>query len=89
MQLQALPFLILQEDEMNKNIIKDIVIRALKTFVQAFLSAISVDALLGVTDLDTLKRIGISMLIAGTAAGLSAVWNAALEITGSSGGAAA
>lgn len=76
---------------MNKQIIKDIVVRALKTFVQAFLSAISVDSLLGVTDLDTLKRIGISMLIAGTAAGISAVWNTALEATNmnSSGGAAA
>ena len=64
---------------MDKIIIKDIAVRALKTFVQAFLSAVSVDALLGVTDFDALKRIGISMLIAGTAAGISAVWNAALE----------
>ena len=76
---------------MNRQIIKDIIIRALKTFVQAFLSAISVDALLGVTDFDTLKRIGISMLIAGTAAGISAVWNTALEAanTQPQGGAAA
>lgn len=64
---------------MNKQIIKDILIRAAKTFVQAFLSAISVDALLGVTDFDALKRIGLSMLIAGSAAGISAVWNAALK----------
>ncbi len=84
-------FLILQEDEMNKQIIKDIVIRALKTFVQAFLSAISVDSLLGVTDFDTLKKIGISMLIAGTAAGISAVWNTVAEASNMnlSGGAAA
>ncbi len=76
---------------MNRQIIKDIIIRALKTFVQAFLSAISVDALLGVTDFDTLKRIGISMLIAGTAAGISAVWNTALEAANNKpqGGAAA
>lgn len=64
---------------MNKQIIKDIIIRAAKTFVQAFLSAISVDALLGVTDFDALKRIGLSMLIAGSAAGICAVWNAALK----------
>ncbi len=64
---------------MNKKVIKDIIIRAAKTFVQAFLSAISVDALLGVTDFDALKRIGLSMLIAGSAAGISAVWNAALN----------
>lgn len=76
---------------MNKQIIKDIVIRALKTFVQAFLSAISVDSLLGVTDFDALKKIGISMLIAGTAAGISAVWNTASEASNInlSGGAAA
>lgn len=75
---------------MNRTIIKDIVIRALKTFVQAFLSAVSVDALLGVTDFDAFKRIGISMLIAGTAAGISAVWNTTLEVTNiTSGGAAA
>lgn len=75
---------------MNKTIIKDILIRALKTFVQAFLSAVSVDTLLGVTDFDTLKRIGISMLIAGTAAGISAVWNTMLEVPNiTSGGAAA
>lgn len=64
---------------MNKQIIKDIAVRAAKTFVQAFLSAISVDTLLGVTDLNALKRIGLSMLIAGTAAGISAVWNTALK----------
>ncbi len=75
---------------MNKTIIKDIVIRALKTFVQAFLSAVSVDALLGVTDFDAFKRIGISMLVAGTAAGISAVWNTMLEVTNiTSGGAVA
>lgn len=65
---------------MNKEILKDIAVRAVKTFAQAFLSAISVDALFGVTDKDTLKSVGISMLIAGTAAGISAVWNAAVEI---------
>ena len=65
---------------MNRQIIKDIVIRALKTFVQAFLSAISVDALLGVTDFDAFRKIGLSMLVAGTAAGISAVWNSLVSI---------
>lgn len=59
---------------------KDVAIRALKTFAQAFISSISIDALFGVTDLDMLKKIGISMLIAGTAAGISAVWNSALKL---------
>lgn len=65
---------------MNKSVIKDIAIRAAKTFIQAFLSSVSVDALLGITDFDTLKRVGISMLIAGTAAGICALWNAGLKI---------
>ena len=65
---------------MNKSVIKDIAIRAAKTFIQAFLSSVSVDAFLGVTDFDTLKRVGVSMLIAGTAAGICALWNAGLKI---------
>ena len=65
---------------MNTSVIKDIAIRAAKTFIQAFLSSVSVDALLGVTDFDTLKRVGVSMLIAGTAAGICALWNAGLKI---------
>lgn len=68
---------------MDKNKIKDVAIRALKTFAQAFISAISVDTLLGVSDLDMLKKIGVSMLIAGTAAGISALWNSALKMLGS------
>jgi hypothetical protein len=64
---------------MSKEKIKDILIRAGKTFTQAFLSALSVDALLGVTDVDTFKRIGISILIAAGAAGISAVWNMILD----------
>ena len=70
---------------MNKEIIKDIAIRAAKTFAQAFFSAISVDTLLGVTDLDTLKKIGISMLVAGSAAGICAVWNLILNLNNTKG----
>ena len=61
--------------KLTKEQIKDIVARAGKTFAQAFISAISVDSIFGVTDLDTLKRIGLSMVIAGVAAGISAIWN--------------
>lgn len=60
---------------MTKEKIKDVVSRASKTFVQAFVSSISVDALIGVTDFDTLKKLAISVLIAAVAAGISAVWN--------------
>ncbi|MBQ2847211.1 MAG: hypothetical protein IJE74_03035 [Clostridia bacterium] len=65
--------------EETKIIIKDTAIRAAKTFLQAFLSAISVDALLGVTDFDAFKKVGLSMLIAALAAGISAVWNGTVK----------
>lgn len=61
--------------KLTKQQVKDIFARAGKTFAQAFISAISIESILGVTDLDVLKRIGLSMLIAGVAAGISAVWN--------------
>ncbi|MBQ2902809.1 MAG: hypothetical protein IJA31_11605 [Clostridia bacterium] len=64
---------------MTKEKVIDILERAGKTFLQAFLSAISVDVLLGVTDFAALKKVGISMLIAALAAGISAVWNMALD----------
>jgi hypothetical protein len=48
--------------------IKDILVRAIKTFVQAFLASLTVAQ---VTDTETLK----AALVAGVAAGISAVWN--------------
>lgn len=65
--------------EDTKEMIFDIIERAFKTFMQAFLSAISVDTLLGVTDFDGLKKVGLSMLVAAVAAGISAVWNTAVK----------
>jgi len=59
----------------NKDKLKDTAVRALKTFIQAFLAAISVDSLFGVTDLDSLKKVLVTILIAAVAAGISAVWN--------------
>lgn len=64
--------------EETKTIIADVAERAVKTFLQAFLSSISVDVLLGVTDFDAFKKVGISMLVAALAAGISAVWNGAV-----------
>lgn len=72
--------------ETTKEMIIDILERSGKTFLQAFMSAISVDVLLGVTDFDALKKVGLSMLVAALAAGISAVWNAAAKSLG--GGAA-
>ncbi|MBQ3006742.1 MAG: CHAP domain-containing protein [Clostridia bacterium] len=64
---------------MTKEKIKDFAIRALKTFIQAFLASISVDALIGVTDFEVLKKIAVSILIAAVAAGISAVGNMLLD----------
>lgn len=72
--------------EETKQMIIDILERAGKTFMQAFLSAISVDVLLGVTDFDAFRKVGVSMLVAALAAGISAVWNGAVKSLG--GGAA-
>ena len=47
---------------------KDILVRAAKTFVQAFIATLAVAQ---ITDNDSLK----AALIAGIAAGVSAVWN--------------
>lgn len=64
---------------MTKEKIKDIITRASKTFIQAFIGSITIDGFFGVTDLDAIKRIALSMLVAGVAAGVSAVWNLALD----------
>ncbi len=64
---------------MTKEKIKDILARAGKTFIQAFIGSITIDGFFGVTDLEAIKRIALSMLVAGVAAGVSAVWNMALD----------
>ena len=64
---------------MTKEKIKDILERTLKTFLQAFLSALSVEVLIGVTDFATLKKLALSVLIGAVAAGICAVWNTALD----------
>lgn len=65
--------------EETKRILADVAERAVKTFLQAFLSSISVDLLLGATDFDAFKKIGLSMLVAALAAGISAAWNGAVK----------
>ena len=64
---------------MTKEKIKDILARAGKTFIQAFIGSITIDGFFGVTDFDAIKRIGLSILVAGVAAGVSAVWNMMLD----------
>lgn len=57
---------------MNKKKLKDILIRALKTFIQAFVAAF----LLGTSNLSNLdKKVVESALLGGLAAGISAVMN--------------
>jgi hypothetical protein len=63
----------------KKKVIRDILIRAGKTFVQAFISYLSIDAFFGVTDLGAFKKIALSLLVGALAAGVSAVWNSLLE----------
>lgn len=65
--------------EETKRILTDVAERAIKTFIQAFFSSISVDLLLGATDFDAFKKIGLSMLVAALAAGISAAWNGAVK----------
>lgn len=54
---------------------KDVAKRAGRTFVQAFVATVSIEQLAGITDAESAKVVIRSMLIAGTAAGISAVWN--------------
>ena len=55
---------------MNKLFTNDVVVRALKTFVQTFLATVAVGAT-SVTDVAT----GKALLVGAVAAALSAVWN--------------
>lgn len=61
--------------KLTKEQLKDIIERVIITFFEAFLSALSVDMLFGVTNFDTFKRAVVLMIIGAGAAGISAVWN--------------
>lgn len=54
---------------------KDVGKRAAKTFAQAFIATASIEQMAGITDAESAKTIIWSMLVAGTSAGISAVWN--------------
>lgn len=58
---------------------KDVGLRAAKTFAQAFVASVSIDRLAGITDAESAKAIVYSMLVAGVSAGISAVWNMAVN----------
>ena len=65
---------------MNKEKIKDVLIRALKTFIQAFVS-IAIAQLAGVNFIEgeDLMNVLIGIAISAGAAGVSAVWNGVLS----------
>ena len=56
---------------------KDIGNRAGKTFIQAFVATISVNAeqIAGIKDFESAKAIAVPIVVGGVAAGISAVWN--------------
>jgi hypothetical protein len=53
----------------------DILIRAGKTFIQAFVGSITINSFLVVNDVNAFKAVLYSTLIGGLSAGLSAVQN--------------
>lgn len=54
---------------------KDVFIRALKTFVEAFVGAVAVNRMFGAADWGTFKSILTETALAGISAGVCAVWN--------------
>ena len=54
---------------------KDVIERALKTFIQAFLGSVTINSFMLVEDINGFKSVLYSTLIAGISAGVSAVWN--------------
>lgn len=60
---------------------KDVTIRALKTFLQAFIPVIiAAFQVADFADWNEVRTIGYSALISGAAAGISAVWNLILTV---------
>ena len=59
---------------------KNVCERAVKTFVEAFIPALTA-ALAGadLTDMDTLPRVLVALAISAAATGISAVWNGVIE----------
>lgn len=60
--------------------IRDIAIRAIKTFVEAFISYITIDGVFEITDATGFKKFLLTTGISALAAGISAVWNLGMDI---------
>lgn len=54
---------------------KDVAKRAAKTFAQAFIATVSIEQIASITDAESAKIVIRSIVVAGTSAGISAVWN--------------
>ena len=67
-------------EKLHKADWKDIAIRASKTFIEAFLSYVTIDGVFQITDLTAAKRFLLTTGISALAAGVSAVWNLAMEL---------
>ena len=59
---------------------RDIAIRAIKTFVEAFISYITIDGVFEITDATGFKKFLLTTGVSALAAGISAVWNLGMEI---------
>lgn len=59
---------------------KDILLRAAKTFLQAFLSALAIDGTFDLSGGDGFKRFLLTTGLSALAAGISAVWNFLLSL---------
>lgn len=65
---------------------RDLLIRALKTFIQAAVSYLTLDGLFGISDKVEMKRWALTTGLSALAAGISAVWNLVLDIVSTKAG---
>ncbi|MBR3552457.1 MAG: hypothetical protein IKN72_03605 [Clostridia bacterium] len=65
---------------------RDLAIRAVKTFIQTFVSYLTIDGLFGISDKVEMQRWALTTGLSALAAGISAVWNLVLDVIGDKAG---
>ena len=65
---------------------RDLAIRAVKTFIQTFVSYLTIDGLFGISDKVEMQRWALTTGLSALAAGISAVWNLVLDVVSSKAG---
>lgn len=65
---------------------RDLLIRAVKTFIQTFVSYLTIDGLFGISDKVEMQRWVLTTGLSALAAGISAVWNLVLDIVSTKAG---